>query len=77
MLILVGEHDQLIPPEHRRQLDEALTEAGVDHELVEYPDAGHGFLSDRRASYHSPAAEDAWQRIHRLLAAPRPDHASR
>jgi len=29
-----------------RKLQEALTRLGVDHDVKEYPDAGHGFLND-------------------------------
>ncbi len=68
VLVLVGDRDSLIPPEQRRQLTHALTGAGVTHELVEYPDTGHGFLCDRRHSYQASAAQDAWKRIEGLLA---------
>lgn len=67
VLLLVGEDDPLIPAEHRRQLVEALTRAGVTHDLVTYPDTGHGFLSDRRDSYQARSAQDAWRRIQRWL----------
>ena len=63
VLILIGEGDQLIPADHRRQLTAALTAAGVTHELVTYPDTGHGFLSNRRDSYQDHAATDTWHRI--------------
>ena len=46
----------------------ALTAAGVEHELVTYPDTPHGFLCDRRDTYRRAAAEDAWRRIAALLA---------
>ncbi len=68
ILFLVGDHDPLIPPAHRRQLTRALTDAGVEHELVEYAGAAHGFLCQRRDSYHPAAACDAWRRIDQLLA---------
>ncbi len=67
VLLLVGEDDPLVPTEHRRQLTEALTEARVAHELVTYPDTGHGFLSHRRDSYRAHAANDAWRRIPQWL----------
>ncbi len=35
------------------KLDQALTAAGVDHDVKEYPDAGHSFLNDH------PAPRDA------------------
>lgn len=75
VLLLVGEHDRLIPAEHRRQLAAALTDAGVHHELVTYPNTGHGFLSQRRDSYGPAAAEDAWRRIQKLLCSPPPTAA--
>ena len=61
------------------RLGRALTAAGVDHDVKEYPDAGHGFLNDHdpadvpalsaviekvmRAGYHEPSAQDARRRI--------------
>jgi carboxymethylenebutenolidase len=34
------------------RLEAALSDAGVDHDVKEYPDAGHGFLAWR----HRPVA---------------------
>jgi len=63
-------------------LDAALTERGVEHDVKEYPDAGHAFLN---AADHSPwyaapitrlvmhvgpepeSAKDAWARIEEFL----------
>lgn len=67
VLVLVGEEDHAIPPEHRRAIADALRESGVRHELVEYPTASHGFLCDRRDTFDPAAAEDAWRRIEELL----------
>lgn len=67
ILMIVGEQDALIPPEHRRQLADALRTAHIEHELIEYPGAGHGFLSDRRPSYHPTSAHDAWTRLTHFL----------
>lgn len=36
--------------------------AGIDAQLVVYPEAGHGFHADYRPSYNAPAASDAWAR---------------
>jgi carboxymethylenebutenolidase len=60
-------------------LERALTAAGVDHDVKEYPDAGHSFLNDHDhadaalpfvimakftgAAYHEPSARDARRRI--------------
>jgi carboxymethylenebutenolidase len=40
----------------------ALSAAGVDHELLVYPDTGHAFFNDTRPSYRPEAARDAWAR---------------
>ena len=61
------------------RLERALSAAGVDHDVKEYPDAGHSFLNnhDRAdvsmlfvvmgkltgAAYHEPSAQDARRRI--------------
>ena len=60
------------------RLDAALAARGIEHDVVEYPDAGHAFLNERPSGPallrvimrpvmglgHRPAeAEDAWRRI--------------
>ncbi len=79
LLVLVGEDDQVVPPEHRRDIAQALRAAGVRHEIITYPGVAHGFLSDRRATYDPAAAHDTWQRMQELLTAElsiRPERAS-
>ena len=61
------------------RLERALVDAGVPHDVVEYPDAGHSFLNRHNAGpftviervggfdYHHPSAEDAWARILRFF----------
>ena len=61
------------------RLDRVLTDLGVEHDVKEYPDAGHSFLNRHNAGpftalekvlgigYHGPSAEDAWARILRFL----------
>jgi carboxymethylenebutenolidase len=38
-----------------------------DCEVFIYPDAGHGFHCDERASYHAPSAAQAWERTTAFL----------
>jgi carboxymethylenebutenolidase len=68
-----GAKDWMMPG-HAARLEEALTAAGIPHDVKEYPDAAHSFLNhhhgaagvaDRilRTSYRPAAAEDAWARI--------------
>jgi len=58
------------------RLERALTSAGVEHDVKEYPDAGHSFMNRFNSGplltplihvagfgYHHPSAEDAWRRI--------------
>jgi carboxymethylenebutenolidase len=68
LLVLVGEHDQVISPAQRRQIADALEAADVRHDVVEYAGAGHGFLNHRRDTFDAAAAEDAWARIGALFA---------
>ena len=61
------------------KLERALTEAGIDHDVKEYPDAGHSFLNRHGLgplgilervggfSYHEASAEDAWARVLRFF----------
>ena len=56
------------------RLERALTADGVEHDVKQYPDAGHAFLNDHRdpisrlmrvvnIGYHEPSAKDARRRI--------------
>ena len=61
------------------KLEDALTRAGVVHDVKEYPQAGHSFLNRHPlgpfgplarvagVGYHGPSAEDAWGRILRFF----------
>lgn len=68
VLMVVGSLDPVVPPEHRRQIADALSGAGIDHQLIEYPGVGHGFLCDRRDTFHAEAADNAWNRLVDFLA---------
>lgn len=59
-----------------QRLEAVLEELGVEHDVKEYPDAGHSFLNRINVGpvfaplvhiagfdYHHPSAEDAWRRI--------------
>jgi carboxymethylenebutenolidase len=58
------------------KLESALQTLGVEHDVKEYPNAGHAFMNRINAgplldpvvkfvavNYHHPSAEDAWRRI--------------
>jgi carboxymethylenebutenolidase len=47
---------------------ETVKQKRTDCEVFIYPDAGHGFHCDERASYHAPSAAQAWERTTAFLA---------
>ncbi len=69
-----GGRDKMLPGAAAK-LERALTTAGVEHDVVEYPEASHSFLNQHTAgvsgvlarvsgmNYHGPSAVDAWRRI--------------
>jgi carboxymethylenebutenolidase len=59
---LFGDLDESIPIAEVEGLRSATARAGVDTEIVRYPDANHGFHCDARDSYHESSAKDGWQR---------------
>ena len=66
-------------PRAAEKLERALTEAGVEHDVKEYPTAGHSFLNRHDVGpfsvlekvvglhYDHPSAEDAWGRVLRFF----------
>jgi carboxymethylenebutenolidase len=44
------------------EFDRALTESGVEHEIVTYEGAPHSFF-DRKQEEFAAAAQDAWRRV--------------
>lgn len=74
VLGFVGGHDQIVPLDEWQAIGARLTEAGVKHELVTYPEAAHGFACpDRPETYDADASDDAWRRtleaLHTQVAA--------
>jgi carboxymethylenebutenolidase len=67
VLYLVGEDDALIGAGQREQIRAALAAAGVDHELVSYPGAGHAFFWPGTPPFSRAARDDAWRRIVAML----------
>lgn len=73
MIGLFGANDRMLPGAAAR-LETALVADGVEHEVHEYPDAGHSFMNRHGglmglmgklmgAGYHEPSAQDAQRRI--------------
>jgi carboxymethylenebutenolidase len=57
-----GGADRGIPQEAVQEFDQALTAAGVQHELISYPGAPHSFF-DRHQGEYAEVAADAWRRM--------------
>ena len=62
ILALQAGDDRNITAEDNAAFEEALTAAGVEHELVTYDRAPHSFF-DRRQEDFAAASEDAWSRV--------------
>ncbi len=62
ILALQAGADQNILPEHNAAFEHALTEAGVEHEIVIYEGAPHSFF-DRKQEEFAEASDDAWRRV--------------
>jgi carboxymethylenebutenolidase len=62
VLGLFGGADEGIPTSDVDTFDRLLDEAGIEHEIVIYPDAPHSFF-DRKYEEHEGACSDAWRRV--------------
>ena len=67
ILALQAGADGHITHEDNAAFDEALTKAGVEHEIVEYPGAPHSFF-DRKQEEFQDASDDAWRRTLEFFA---------
>ncbi|MCL4527954.1 MAG: dienelactone hydrolase family protein [Chloroflexi bacterium] len=64
VLGLFGDKDQSIPVGAVEEFDKLLDKAGVQHEVIVYPNSGHAFFRDNDPnSYRPDAAKDAWERV--------------
>jgi carboxymethylenebutenolidase len=61
ILALQAGADQNITADDNAALERALTEAGVEHEVVTYDGAPHSFF-DRKQEDYAAASDDAWRR---------------
>jgi carboxymethylenebutenolidase len=62
ILGLMAGADEGIPPSDVKWLEDSLTAAGVEHEIVTYDGAPHSFF-DRRQEDFQDASDDAWRRV--------------
>jgi carboxymethylenebutenolidase len=62
VLGIFGGADSAIPPEAIADYERALSEAGVEHNLVTYPGAPHSFF-DRKQAEFGDASAAAWGEV--------------
>jgi carboxymethylenebutenolidase len=67
ILCLFGEKDGYITPDQVQKIRTTLEETHVRHEVVVYPNVGHGFFCDERPDYDRASADDAWRRVTALF----------
>lgn len=58
-----GTEDPLIANSEVDQIETALEENKIPHQIFRYGGATHGFMCDRRDSYNPDAANDAWAKV--------------
>ena len=68
VLGIFGGADQAIPLSTVQAFRDALTEAGVDNDIVVEPDAPHSFF-DRKQADFQVQSDDAWARVRRFIGA--------
>jgi carboxymethylenebutenolidase len=61
ILALQAGDDQNITAEDNAEFDRALTDAGVEHEIVTYDGAPHSFFDRKQDAFAEPS-DDAWRR---------------
>jgi carboxymethylenebutenolidase len=60
MMLIYGSEDQMIAADEHGRIASALSKAKKRYVLNLFPNAGHGFMSDRRENYSAAAATEAW-----------------
>jgi carboxymethylenebutenolidase len=60
IMLMYGSEDRLIAAEEHGRIATALSKAKKRYILNLFPNAGHGFMSDRRDSFAPVAAAEAW-----------------
>ena len=68
VLGIFGGDDTAIPITTIQEFRDALTTAGIDHDVVVEPDAPHSFF-DRKAAEFQKQSDDAWTRVRGFIEA--------
>jgi carboxymethylenebutenolidase len=67
ILCFFGDKDGYIPADQVERIRQELARHKIRHEVVVYPNVGHGFFCDERPDYSESAASDAWRRVKDLF----------
>ena len=67
ILCFFGDKDGYITPDQVERVRTELARHEIRHEVVVYPNVGHGFFCDERPDYSESAACDAWRRVKDLF----------
>jgi len=62
-----AEIDASFPPEQQARLGQALTDAGVRHDIEIYSNARHGFAVTGHVAFDAPSTDRHWRRLLDLL----------
>jgi carboxymethylenebutenolidase len=68
LLLFFGGKDDYIPPEAVAKIEKALTDAGVEHHIVTYPNVGHAFFRESSSALNEHEVKDAWAKVQDFLA---------
>jgi carboxymethylenebutenolidase len=60
IMLMYGSEDQMIAAEEHGRIATALSKSKKRYILNLFPNAGHGFMSDRRDNFSPEAATEAW-----------------
>lgn len=64
-----GDADESIPAGTIQEFEKVLDDAGVEHDVITYPNSGHAFFRDSDPSVYKPeASKDAWERAKKFFA---------
>jgi carboxymethylenebutenolidase len=67
LLLFFGGKDEYIPAEAVARVEKALSDAGTEHHVVTYPNAGHGFFRESSSALYEHDVKDAWSKVQDFL----------
>jgi carboxymethylenebutenolidase len=68
LLLFFGGKDDYIPNEAVARIEKTLTDAGIHHHVVTYPNVGHAFFRQSSSALNETEVKDAWEKVQSFLA---------